>query len=405
MNPTASGSPVRDLEDGPDAPAARPAQRPVDIVACGAVSPVGLGLQPLAAPGGPGSASGNGAADGAGAVEYPPVRVHPADYDPAEVLGRKGLGKLTRTDRLAMSACALALEDAGRAAPADRTGIVLGASVGSAETVLGFLHDTFTQERPYLVSPSDFPGTLMNSAAGRAAIRNRLTGLNATVSGGPLASLHALRYARTALLNGRADRLLAGAAEELSPQAAWMRHGELAPGAALGEGAAVFALEAPGAPHTEAAGAGEPLGRLLACSIGFADPAQGPDAPARRLAACVEDALARVGAEPTDVALLAPGGTARAAQAPVERKALGAVFGGRLPQQLDVAERLGDTNAAGAALALASVLARWREEGPDPASGGLALLTAVGPDGSVGCLLAARPGPDGPRPDTARTPG
>lgn len=383
----------------PAAPAL-PAVPAVDIVHCAVFSAAGQGLEPLAA-----ALSGRSAvasadpatlpgAELAGARNPLPVETRPvAGPQPAEILGRKGLRGLTRTDQLAVAACTVtldALAGQGAGLPADQTGVVLGSSVGSARAWGEFTRDTFVQEAPYFVNPSHFPGTLMNAAAGRTAIRHGLTGVNATVSGGPLAALHAFRYARNTLLGGHAQRLLTGAVEELSAQNAWAWHrsGALKPGIPLGEGGAVFALQPAG---TTDAGV-RPLARLLACDTGFADPARGPLHAARRLADCVRAALLRSRVAYEDVAVVAPGAAGRRGWSAVEERALRTAFaGGAEPCRLPVQPVLGETNGAGGALQLAAVLARWQ----DPATGTegerAAVLTSLGADGSVGCAVVVRP--------------
>ncbi|MBB5119738.1 hypothetical protein GO002_02425 [Streptomyces eurocidicus] len=384
---------------------------PVDLLGCAVHSAAGPGTAALATA----LADGRGpaatdAADRPTApddVPYPPLDVRPAaGFDPAAVLGRKGLARLTRTDLLGLATCTEALEAVGGLAGlngpagadgsdvAGETGVVLGSSLGSASAVAEFTRDTLVQERPYLVNPSAFPSTLMNSAASRAAIRHGLTGLNATVSGGPLASLHALRYARNALVRGHARQLLVGGVEELSPHGAWAWHraGALAPDTALGEGCAVFVARAAPAPGRAAGPA--PLARLLACDIGSAEPGSGPLGVARRLAGLVRDALARSGVAPGDVAVAAVGAAGRRGWAAVEERGLRLAFGpGPEPLRLRVQPLLGETHSASGALQLAAVLARWQDvPTARPATAErAAVITSVGPDGSVGCAVVVRP--------------
>ncbi|RCV48307.1 beta-ketoacyl synthase N-terminal-like domain-containing protein [Marinitenerispora sediminis] len=367
----------------------------LDIVGCGVLSPAGSGLDPLAAalaaPEGS-AASGPDAPDGPGGEPFPPLEVRPvADFRPQERLGRKGLSRLTRSDQLVMAACGEALAGLARTAgPLDeeargRTGIVVGTGTGSVRRLAEFTRDTFVQERPYMVNPSHFPGTLMNSPAGQSAIRYGLTGVNSTLSGGPVAGLSALRFARNALLGGHADRLLAGGVEELSAQSAWAwyRTGALGPGVAVGEGSAVFVLERAGArPHGPA-----PLGHLLACELRSTDPAEGAAAVGRRLAECVGDALRGAGVAAEDVAVVVPGAAGRRGWSAVEERALRRVFGDGGPPRLAAQSVLGETHSAGAALHLAALLACWRD---GTAPGGTGLVTAVGPDGQVGCLVVRR---------------
>ncbi|WP_158883274.1 beta-ketoacyl synthase N-terminal-like domain-containing protein [Amycolatopsis anabasis] len=353
---------------------AAPALSPVaDIVGCGVFSAAGTGLEAITglAPARPAPRDEPG---------WPPLAVAPVPgFDPAAVLGNRGLSRLSRTDQLAMAACVTALDAAGAGPDAERTGIALGMSVGSAATVLEFLRDTFERDRPYLVNPAQFPGTMMNSAAGKTAIRTGLTGVNATVSGGPVSGLHALRYACAALRDGHARRMLAGAVEELAAEPAWAWHrgGGLAEGTPLAEGGAVFALDLPG-------GSGDRLlGRILACETGFTG--DGPIAVAARLAETVHSALDRAGVAAGEVGLLVPGAGGRRGWAAVEERALRAVFPERAARRLGVGAVLGETHGASAALQLATALANWAPGGE------VAVLTSVGSDGSVGCLVVASP--------------
>ncbi|WP_367043738.1 beta-ketoacyl synthase N-terminal-like domain-containing protein [Streptomyces sp. Je 1-332] len=358
---------------------------PVALDTVGVVSAAGVGLGPLA------DALRRGGADGGQppatgeAESYPPLTLRPADFPAADLLGTKGLNRLTRAEQLGMAACTLALEPLS-----DRsgTGVVLGSAVGSSGGVGRFTRDTFVQERPYLVNPSAFPGTLMNAAAGRTAIRHGLTDANATVSGGPLASLHALRFARNTLVAGHARRLLTGGVEELSPQSAWVwyRAGSLAPRVALGEGAAVFALRT----VPDGATGVNPLAHVMAVETGFA--AGGPLAVARRLTICVRDAIARSGLGAADIAVVAPGAAGRRGWAAVEERALGAALDGPGHRhQLRVQEVLGETHGASVALQVAAVVARWHDPHLDTRGERAALVTSVGPDGSAGCAVLLHP--------------
>ncbi|MFH9419940.1 hypothetical protein [Streptomyces sp. NPDC017529] len=115
----------------PAAPAL-PAVPAVDIVHCAVFSAAGQGLEPLAAAlsGRSAGASADPAtlpgAELAGARHSLPVETRPvAGPQPAEILGRKGLRGLTRTDQLAVAACTVtldALAGQGAGLPVDQTG-------------------------------------------------------------------------------------------------------------------------------------------------------------------------------------------------------------------------------------------------------------------------------------------
>ncbi|MEU0226677.1 beta-ketoacyl synthase N-terminal-like domain-containing protein [Streptomyces sp. NPDC006284] len=328
----------------------------------------------------------------------PGVRLVPVpDFAPQEYLGRKGLRALSRTTTLAMAAAEMAL-DSLQESDGSRdvdTGVVLGTSTGSARAFAEFFRETYEAERPYLVSPALFPGLLLNHGASQVAMRHSLTGVNASLAGGPVSALSALRYARTALLTGRAERLLTGAVEELSAHTAWawQRGGALGDRPAIGEGSAVFVLDA--AP--EPAAPGSPRVELTACEVAFTPPEEGPHAVAAALARCVENALRAGGARPGDVDVVSAGAAGGPGWGAVETRGLRRALAGHAPDVLRVRDVLGETYSAGGALQLAALLAHW-EGGPgaaDDAVRRFGLVTSVGHDGSVGAAVLRRPSATG----------
>jgi len=171
------------------------------------------------------------------------------DFDVRAALGRKDTSALDRGTGLVLVACARALKDSGLSVNDQnrhRIGIVLGTSCGSLKSMSDFTIETLTESKPYLVNPMLFPNTVMNRAAGQAAIRHGLKGVNATVAGEQLAFLAALQYASMAIRRGNADVLLTGAFEEFTPHRAWAAWvtGPSPATLPVGEAAAVFVLEA-----------------------------------------------------------------------------------------------------------------------------------------------------------------
>jgi 3-oxoacyl-[acyl-carrier-protein] synthase II len=325
----------------------------------------------------------------------PPVRLLPVpDFAPREHLGRKGLSALSRTSTLGMTAAELALEGLpDLIGPADRadTGVVLGTSTGSARAFSEFFRDTYELERPYLVSPALFPGLLLNHCAGQVAMRHSFTGINASLAGGQISSLSALRYARNALLTGRATRLLTGGVEELSAHSAWAWHraGGLDQDGAMGEGSAVFVLE-----HgTTGASTAPALAELMACEVAFSPLDEGPPAVATALSRCIEDALRASGATPRDIGVVCAGASGVRGWSAVEARGRRRALAGHTPEVLRVQEVLGETYSASGALQLAALLAHWAHT--TAADGGSwGLVTSVGNDGSVAAAVLRRPSPD-----------
>ncbi|MGI5458720.1 beta-ketoacyl synthase N-terminal-like domain-containing protein [Streptomyces sp. CA-249302] len=145
--------------------------------------------------------------------------------DPRELLGRKGTRSMDRVTGLAVAAVGRLLDDgSGERIPGleEDTGLVLGTSNGSVSSIMTFTRDSLTEERPYLVDPTRFPNTVMNCAAGQSAIRHGLRGPNVTIAGGRASALLALNHARRLQHCGHARSVVCGAAEEFSPERAWL---------------------------------------------------------------------------------------------------------------------------------------------------------------------------------------
>ncbi|OIJ65806.1 beta-ketoacyl synthase N-terminal-like domain-containing protein [Streptomyces mangrovisoli] len=354
---------------------------PLAITAVGAVTPAGLGLEALGravAAGLPGHAEPPVQEDET--LPPRPVRAVP-DLKVAELIGRKGTRHLDRTTKLALVACRLALDSLPAPVGGGSTGVVLGTSTGSIRSSSEYSLETLRQERPYLVNPSLFPNTVMNCAAGQIAIRHGLKGVNATLAGGHLAGVQVLRYARNALRQGHADRLLVGGVEEFCAQSAWGWHqsGSLTADAAVGEGAAVLVVEPEKAAH--AAGR-RVLARVLACETGYA----GRGGLAQGLASVIGSALERSGTAPAGITSASLGSTGHVGLDRVEERALRTALGGRLPDQVvRVKESVGECCSAGGVLQIAGLLGLWQREGAGSAR--TAVVTAVSRDGQVGCVV------------------
>lgn len=378
----------------------------VRITGYGVLSAAGIGGKALyeavrsgeLTPGGPGDE-----AEVLAGQPVPPVQLLPVpDFNAREHLGRKGLSALSRTSTLGMTASELALDTlAALVDESERadTGVVLGSSTGSARAFSEFFRDTYELERPYLVSPALFPGLLLNHCASQVAMRHSFTGLNASLAGGHVSGLSALRYARNALVTGRATRLLTGAVEELSAQSAWAWHrsGGLPEGVPVGEGSAVFVLE--GATGTTAH-----LAELAACEVAFSPLGEGPLAVSAALARCIGDALSASGCTPADIGVVSCGSSSRPGWAAVESRGRSRALAGHAPRVLRVQDVLGETHSASGALQLAALLGCWEADGPagprGPAdgpgtsgAGSCGLITSVGHDGAVAAAVVRRPAP------------
>lgn len=292
-------------------------------------------------------------------------------FDLKEVLGVKGTRSMDRVTALAATATAELLRGNDMGAG---TGLVLGTTIGSAQSIMDFTRDSLVKERPYFVNPAHFPNTVMNCAAAQCGIRHRLRGPNTTVAGGRSSALLALNYARRLLRAGRADAVLCGAAEEFSVTRAWLEH-HAAPNrpatTRLGEGCAMMLLEPPGR------GSGA-LAEVLAVELRvYGDRSELPTV----MADCLRSTLA---GSPDGIWAHSFAHDPELAEVDPERVVL-EELGYRPPVRLAMTELVGDTQAASAAFGIAAVLALAAE---DPtAAGRTALVSSVDRDGIVGCAL------------------
>lgn len=294
-------------------------------------------------------------------------------FDIRETLGRKNTRAMDRVTGLAVWTVGKLLDEerrAGQPVDGDSTGLVLGTTTGSVQSMMDFSRDSFTQAKPHLVDPARFPNAVMNRAAGQTAIWYGLRGPNTTVASGQVAGLSALRYAARLYRSGHATSVLCGAVEELTPLRAWLednrRAGSSTP---LGEGCAVFRLESP----ATADAAGRPvLAHLLSTAFRvYGAPHEIPGA----LADCASSALKAAGASAADVWAVAADLT------DAEATGLAGVVSDDL-RRIRLVPTLGDTGAASTALLLASVLSEAAE---DPSARNRpALVASVDRDGLVG---------------------
>jgi len=295
------------------------------------------------------------------------------NFVPQQWLGNKGIRVLDRTARLLSVAAQMALCGSGFAPgePAGcdpETGLVCGTMFGSLHSIASFDWSGL-EDGPNLVNPMDFPNTVINSAAGQAAIRFKLGGVNSTICAGLASGLYALHYAAEFLRLGRARMLLAGGAEELSAEAlvGFRKNGITSPsgvprpfgaerdGVTLGEGAVLLVMESE---KTASARGAEPWAEIA--GVGCAQDAHSAhsyDLRAEGAASAIAMALesAGIGAEPVACIIAAASGSRAADE--MEARALQKVFGARLAQipvcapKTALGESLGAAGAFGALIA------------------------------------------------------
>lgn len=228
-------------------------------------------------------------------------------FDPREHLDGN-YRPVDRTGQLAIIAAQRALASSGWGVDEraeHEVGLVLGTMFGSLHTISAF-DRRGVDAGPRFVKPLDFANSVINAAAGQAAIWLDLRGPNSTVTGGSVAGLQALAQGCELIRAGRSDALLAGGADELAfesffafQQAGLVGSGDLPrpfdarrDGFVPGEGAAFLMLESEDAATARGA---EILGTVSGHGTAF-DPSQGRDsaslskAVARSIRLAIDDA-------------------------------------------------------------------------------------------------------------------
>lgn len=387
------------------------------ITGFGAVSPVGIGgagffeamtsgscakapvVRPVSeAKAGEAVTDGDGSA--AVAVRSPALAEVP-NFDAAKYLGEKGLRTLDRLTKLLVVASRLALHDAKLkrdgawvTTAGDRVGIVVSNAYGSLEAITE-LDRVATLEAARYINPARFPLTVANSAAGYASIWEDLRAMNVSVSDGNCGALDAVACADVFLEQQRADAIVVGGAEAISEAliGAYERLGALAEGAIIGEGAAMFVLEADSSARARGASV---LGIISGYGTAFVPPEREaalvhPSAVA--LERAIRDAMTDANVTPDEVDVAVSGVSGLRAFDDAELSAIAQILG---PDACVVAPKqaLGETHGAGGAMGVLAALAyltagacphvvrgRFRRDGRT------ALVTSMGYYGNASALV------------------
>lgn len=141
-------------------------------------------------------------------------------FDPKTILPNLNTRDFDRATILLNSAAKLALDDGNYKIDetnSPQTGVSVGTTFGSLYSISEFDKES-VKDGPKFANPTVFTSTVGNSPASRIAIIFKIKGLNATISTGMSAGLDALDYAISQIRLGRADTMICGALEVISPQ-------------------------------------------------------------------------------------------------------------------------------------------------------------------------------------------
>ncbi len=306
------------------------------------------------------------------------------EFDPKPWLGNKGVRVLDRGTRLLCIAAQMALTETGlsqenaEVGDAD-LGMICGTMFGGVHSIASFDWVGIT-DGPHLVSPLEFPNTVINAPAGQAAIKHKLRGVNSTICSGLASGLYAIDYAAEFLRLGRAKHLLAGGMEEVCEETVegFQKLGLTSP---PGEGAALWMLETE---ETATSRGAKPILEVL--GFGAAHDAVWC---AKR---AMEQALEYSGIDAGQIACVIASANGSKTEDGMEARALAGVFGSRLTEIPTYAPKAAFGECMGASGALCAVvggLALQRQElpGPQKINGDYALINAFSCDGNNASLI------------------
>jgi 3-oxoacyl-[acyl-carrier-protein] synthase II len=141
------------------------------------------------------------------------------DFNPKEFMSPLKYRRMSRVSRLAVAASIEAVKDAAlniTSQSAPFIGVILGTGYGSTgqtdEFFVGLL-----REGPEWANPGLFPDTVPNAPASQVSIYHGIQGPNSTLSHNEVSGEQAMAYAFRLLRENRAEVVLTGGVDELSP--------------------------------------------------------------------------------------------------------------------------------------------------------------------------------------------
>ena len=349
--------------------------RQVVVSGMGLVTPLGIGRETFA----------NHLFGGIGGIrpiegfDSTPFKSHLAgevrNFSPMDFISGRTLRRMDRLSQIVTASACMALDDAGLdldGSESNRIGIAMGTAFGATDVATQFAGTLFT-DGPRRVNPILVPNTVMNAPAGHTAIELGLRGINTTVNHREASAETAIAFAAGQIRQGRADVMLAGGGDILSPFFfnVLERFMALSPqddaeeqarpfdrdrnGPVAGEGAGLLCLESLQSARSR--------GATIYCEIagwgmsGSPAPANDwPDDPAGPVMA-MQKAMAMAGRHPADIDTVSAAASGGVRSDRLEARALDQVFKGVKPTAVTALKgAIGENFASGGIRAAAMAL-------------------------------------------------
>ncbi len=228
------------------------------------------------------------------------------NFNPKDFIPPLRMRRMNTLSRLAVAAAKLAIEDRGAGALAADTGVALGTSFGPVQTSVDYMQE-YVEKGAALAPPQLFAESVANAPGSHIAIEHGLRGFNLTVTQRESSAMAAAMYASAQVVKGSVRSALVGGVEEVNEMifSVLDRVGALAHangtvdersrpfdrrrnGIVIGEGAAVFTVDAEPArpPYAHIAGFG--IARDVTATT--SDWGSDPESLVRAMRAALDDA-------------------------------------------------------------------------------------------------------------------
>jgi 3-oxoacyl-[acyl-carrier-protein] synthase II len=194
------------------------ASSPVAVTGIGVVSPIGVGCDAFWSALADGR-SGIAPVDGKARPSGPQFAAAVGEFAAKELIQSPQLRRMDRLSRMAVAAGRLAVGDAGvdlESLPSARGSVVLGTALGDVEDSVAYVHRVFARG-PAAASPMLFPNLVLNAPAGYVAMELGFTGVNFSIAQAEVSGEHAVALGCDVVRSGRADLVLAGGGDEITP--------------------------------------------------------------------------------------------------------------------------------------------------------------------------------------------
>ncbi len=189
-------------------------ERRVVVTGMGAVTPLGIGVEPTweAMRAGRSGITKISLFDASEFTSQIAGQV--LDFDPTEWMEARDARHSDRFVQFAMGAAVMAAADSGLdfSAAGERTGVLIGSGIGGTWT-WEEQHRALIEKGPRRISPFFIPMLIMDMASGRIAMRFQAKGPNLSIVTACATSAHALGEAAEIIKRDDADAMIAGGAE------------------------------------------------------------------------------------------------------------------------------------------------------------------------------------------------